>query len=76
MKLKLKSTMNNRATRKSVNSGEENPRAKLKTSDVLFIREKRSAVPCKWSWRRIAKYFDISVRTARDVVSGRTWGNI
>lgn len=56
----------------SCNAGEANPRAKLTMKDAQEIRELRKSDK-RWSYRRLAAYFDISISQVANVVTGRHW---
>jgi hypothetical protein len=40
------------------------------------VREMRACRENGWTLKRIARRYDISITTAHDVTSGKTWGHV
>lgn len=51
--------------------GEDHPRAQLTDLEVDRLLEMREADPKTWSYRKLARLFEISVRHVRDIINGK-----
>ena len=66
--------VNKKRNKFPIQYGEDSPHSKLKTKNVLFIREKYSTN--RMSISQLSKMFNVSTGTVYDVLKKRTWKNL